>query len=103
MDYATFVFGWLHLQMALANSLHKQFFGTTGGRGLKQAFELLNKKQLNTPRTQGPFHHDVVEAISTVLEAHILRGLAPELKDLAAELVQTGASGAAMDDYLVLP
>ncbi|TEB29725.1 hypothetical protein FA13DRAFT_1580641, partial [Coprinellus micaceus] len=113
MDYATFVFGWLHLQMALANSLHKQFFGTTGGQGLKQAFELLNKKQLNTPRTQGPFHHDVVEAISTVLEAHIYEDwvrvagvhslsdlhdcTAPELKDLAAELVQTGASGAVMD------
>ncbi|KAJ3544610.1 hypothetical protein NMY22_g2724 [Coprinellus aureogranulatus] len=113
MDYSVFIFGWLHLQMALVNSIHKQYFGTTHGRGLRQAFELLNKKKLNTPRTQGPFHHDVVEAVYTVLEAHIredwlrvgnveslseLRNCdASRLKELAAELVETGASSAAMD------
>lgn len=42
LDFSVFVFGWLHLQMAFANALHKQYKGTSQSRGLKQAFQLLN-------------------------------------------------------------
>ena len=46
MDYAVLIFGWLHLQMAFANSLHKQYLGTSSGRGFRQAFDLLERKGL---------------------------------------------------------
>ncbi|KAH6877028.1 hypothetical protein BKA70DRAFT_1127733 [Coprinopsis sp. MPI-PUGE-AT-0042] len=72
LDFSFFVFGWLHLQMAFANSLHKQYLGTTKGRGLAQAFELLNRRGLSQVRTQGPFHHDLVEALKHVATAHLL-------------------------------
>jgi hypothetical protein len=32
MDFMVLIFGWLHLQMAFANSLHKQYFGSSSGR-----------------------------------------------------------------------
>ena len=35
MDYTVLLSGWLHLQMAYANSLHKQHSGTSSGRGLR--------------------------------------------------------------------
>jgi hypothetical protein len=62
MDWALFIFGWLHLQMADANSLHKQYLGTSSGRGLRQAFDLLERKGLGRVLTKGPFHHDLNEA-----------------------------------------
>ncbi|KAJ2921425.1 hypothetical protein H1R20_g15670, partial [Candolleomyces eurysporus] len=114
LDFSIFIFGWLHLQMAFANTLHKQYLGTAGGRGLKQAFVLLNKKNLHTVRTQGPFHHDLVEALYEVANAHIrqdwlqvanVKSLAElrnrsaeELQDLATHLVDGFASSKAMDD-----
>ncbi|KAJ2936354.1 hypothetical protein H1R20_g739, partial [Candolleomyces eurysporus] len=113
LDFSAFVFRWLHLQMAFANSLHKQYLGTSKGRGLAQAFELLNKKGLFTARTQGPFHHDLDEVLKHVGIAHIredwleiagvskledLRSLsAQELCLLASKLVETYASSDGID------
>ncbi|TFK18135.1 hypothetical protein FA15DRAFT_731225 [Coprinopsis marcescibilis] len=54
LDFSVFIFGWLHLQMAFAKSLHAQYLGTSKGWGLGQAFELLNKKGLFSTMTQGP-------------------------------------------------
>ena len=71
LDWMVLVFGWLHLQMAFANSLHKQYLGTAAGRGLMQAFTLLKRKGLGSSATKGPFHHDLVEALYHVAEAHI--------------------------------
>jgi hypothetical protein len=42
MDYMIPVFGWFHLVMAVANSLHKQYLGTSAGiGGMHQAFDIL--------------------------------------------------------------
>ncbi|KAG6825978.1 hypothetical protein H0H92_001628 [Tricholoma furcatifolium] len=41
LNFMILVFGWLHLEMAFSNSLHKQYLGTSGGHGLRQAFDLL--------------------------------------------------------------
>jgi hypothetical protein len=72
LDFTVLIFGWLHAQMAFANSLHKQYLGTTSGRGLKHAFELLERKGLANVLTKGPFHHNLEEALYHVAEAHIL-------------------------------
>ncbi|EMD41249.1 hypothetical protein CERSUDRAFT_42934 [Gelatoporia subvermispora B] len=61
--------GWLHLQMALENSLHTQYFGTRAGLGLIHAAELLNRKGVHTPSVQGTFHHTIQELLEHVAEA----------------------------------
>lgn len=119
MDFTVLIFGWLHLQMAYANSLHKQYLGTSSGRGLKQAFELLERKGLAKVLTKGPFHHNLDEALYHVAEAHIredwlvvsgtnnlseLRSRSPEeLRKLAEKLVQRHASSQALDDIDAKP
>lgn len=70
LDWLVVVFGWFHLQMAFANSLHKQYLGTTAGRGLMHAFTLLERKGLHTVQTCGPFHQNLHDAIYHVTEAH---------------------------------
>jgi hypothetical protein len=100
--------------MAFANSLHKQYLGTSSGRGLKQAFELLERKGLTKILNKGPFHHDLEEVLYHVAEAHIredwllvsgaedlseLRNRPPtQLRDLAQKLVRKHASSQALDD-----
>lgn len=119
MDFAVLIFGWFHLQMAFANSLHKQYLGTSSSQGLKQAFELLEQKGLARTLTKGPFHHDLDEALHHVAEAHILkdwlvvsgaasiselRSRSPgDLQDLATKLVQEHASSNALDELDKLP
>lgn len=114
MDFMVLIFGWLHLQMAFANSLHKQYLGTSSGRGLKQAFELLERKGLAKVLTKGPFHHNLEEALYHVAEAHLredfllvsgtknlaeLRQKTPEqLRELAREVVKKHASSHAIDE-----
>lgn len=106
------IFGWLHFEMAYANSIHKQYLGTMKGRGLRQAFELLERKGLSKVQTKGPFHHDLDEALHHVAEAHILedwlvtggvkeiselRKLKPEeLHKLADKFVKEHASRSAL-------
>ncbi|KAF4611552.1 hypothetical protein D9613_004492 [Agrocybe pediades] len=107
-DYGVLVFGWFHCLMAFANSLHKQYLGTTQGRGLRQAFTLLEKRGLLKVLTKGPFYHDLHEAIEEIAAAHILedwliisgvdkieelRNYSPKrLKTLSQKLVKNRAS-----------
>ncbi|KAG6819455.1 hypothetical protein H0H93_011665 [Arthromyces matolae] len=114
LDFMVLTFGWLHLKMAFANSLHKQYIGTSRGQGLRHAFETLKRKGLTKVMTAGPFHHDLDEALHHVAEAHLredwlniagaknlgeLRKRSPEeLVKLATELVQHHASTEALDD-----
>ncbi|EGO05049.1 hypothetical protein SERLA73DRAFT_43910 [Serpula lacrymans var. lacrymans S7.3] len=70
MDWIIPVFGWFHLQMAFANSLHKQYLGATAGRGLMHAFTLLERKGLNYVQTKGPFHQSLRDTITHVAKAH---------------------------------
>lgn len=72
LDFMVLVFGWLHFKMAYVNSLHKLYPGTSKGRGLKQAFELLERKGLTRVLTKGPFHHNLNEVLHHVCEVHIL-------------------------------
>lgn len=109
MDYMLPVFGWFHLQMAFANSLHKQYLGTAAVVGsLQQAFDVLQRKGLQKSETKGPFWHHLHEAIHHVGEAHIraswlavaevdslakLKDRSPaELSELATRLVDEQAS-----------
>ncbi|PIL35265.1 hypothetical protein GSI_01990 [Ganoderma sinense ZZ0214-1] len=112
LDFTVPVFGWLHFAMAFAKSLHKQYFGTNAGMGLKHAFTLLDRKGLDKRVTQGPFHDNLDRAFYHILEAHLctcwlqvsgasslqdLRGRTPEqLKTLAEKLVLEHASTDAM-------
>jgi hypothetical protein len=99
--------GWLHAQMAQEDSIHSQHFATGTG-GLKQAFDLLQRKGLNATSVQGNFHQKVRDAYDTILEAHIrdmweqvggvddlskLREKTPEQLDLlAAQIIDEYAS-----------
>ncbi|KAF7985445.1 hypothetical protein HWV62_5185 [Athelia sp. TMB] len=119
MDFAVFIFGWLHLQMAFANSLHKQYLGTNSGRGLKHAFTVLERKGLQKVKTQGPFFHHLDEALKHVAEAHLredwlvvsgastlaeLRNRKPEeLRNLASKIARTRASAEALEKHDRLP
>ncbi|KAF9231490.1 hypothetical protein BU15DRAFT_90901 [Melanogaster broomeanus] len=94
----------LDWMMAFANSLHKQYLGTTAGRGLMQAFTLLGRKGLGSTSTRGPFHHHLEEALFHIAEAHIqldwlaLRSRTPtELLTLAEQLVNKHASSDALE------
>ncbi|KAG6847808.1 hypothetical protein H0H93_005889 [Arthromyces matolae] len=114
LDFLVLVFGWFHLEMAFARLLHKQYLGTTRGQGLRYAFELLGRKGLLKPLTQGVFHHDLEEALFHIAEAHIqedwltisgaeslagLRDQSPEkLTEFAERLVLKHASSEALDD-----
>jgi hypothetical protein len=114
-DWMIPVPGWFHLQMAFANSLHKQYLGTTKGKGLRRAFGLLQRKGLQSTATKGPFHHNLEEALYHVAEAHIrldwrvvgnvtnlrdLRDRSPEaLRQLAEKLVNEHASSTALNAF----
>lgn len=105
--------------MAFANSLHKQYLGTTAGCGLIHAFTLLERKGLTSVQTRGPFHQNLHDAICHVTEAHFraswkaigdvetleaLRFKSPtQLHDLAKEIVNKLASSAAVDTIDTLP
>lgn len=113
LDWMLFAFGWFHLLMAAANSFHKQYLGTARGRGLSQAFDLLEKKGLGSISTKGPFYHDLNETLYTVAAAHLredwlliskaesitdLRRNSPEeLVALANQIVEEHASSTALE------
>ncbi|KAF8834279.1 hypothetical protein BDN67DRAFT_992698 [Paxillus ammoniavirescens] len=95
MDYMIPVFGWFHLVMAFANSLHKQYLGNAAiTRSLQQAFDVLQRKGLQKSETKGPFWHHLHKALYHVGEAHIrATWQAPaELHELAIKLVDKQAS-----------
>ncbi|KAF6765872.1 hypothetical protein DFP72DRAFT_1057077 [Ephemerocybe angulata] len=113
LDFAVIVFGWFHLQMAYAVSLHKQYLGTERGCGLQHVFNILNQKGLEKVLTKGPFHHTLNEALHHVAAAHIhkdwleVAGVetlselcsrsAEDLKKLASKIVKRRASSEALD------
>jgi hypothetical protein len=72
LDYMIPIFGWFHLVMAFANSIHKQYLGTSAAIGsLRQAFDILKRRGLITQSTKGPFWHNLDEAIHHISEAHL--------------------------------
>ncbi|KAF8627584.1 hypothetical protein AX17_006157 [Amanita inopinata Kibby_2008] len=72
MDYMVPVFGWFHLVMTFASSLHKQYLCTSANIGsLRHAFDVLQRKGLLTQSTKGPFWHHLDEAIHHIAEAHL--------------------------------
>ncbi|KAK0479278.1 hypothetical protein IW261DRAFT_1626799, partial [Armillaria novae-zelandiae] len=115
MDWMLLIFGWLHLQMAFAQSLFKQNLGTTKGQGLRKAFSLLRRKGLQNTSVRGPFHQHLEEALYHVAEAHILvdwkvvgqvdslhelRAKSPEeLKHLAEKIVRFHGSSDALNTF----
>jgi len=44
MDYLIPSFGWFHLQMAFATSLHSQYYGKKGSYGFSHAFDVMGKR-----------------------------------------------------------
>ncbi|EGO26773.1 hypothetical protein SERLADRAFT_407431 [Serpula lacrymans var. lacrymans S7.9] len=113
LDWLVPIFGWFHLQMAFANSRHKQYLGTTAGRGLMHTFTLLERKGLGFVQTRGPFHQNLHDAITQVAETHFcacwtvvgevetlahLRCKSPgQLVHLAEEILKTLASSTALE------
>ncbi|KAJ3966157.1 hypothetical protein EV361DRAFT_1015463 [Lentinula raphanica] len=99
LDWMLPQFGWFHLVMAFANSLHKQYLGTSA--------------------TKGPFWHHLDEAIYHISEAHFLaswlsvsgsqniseltRYSPTELRDLACKLIRERASHCALHKLDKLP
>ncbi len=72
MDHLEPEFGWFHAEMAVANSLHAQYLGTSVGLGLRKAFELLGRKGIVNAQTKGPFWHNLNEALWHIGEANFL-------------------------------
>ncbi|KAJ6479073.1 hypothetical protein C8R45DRAFT_1156601 [Mycena sanguinolenta] len=109
MDWMIPVFGWFHLVMAFANSLHKQYLSTSANvGGMRQAFDILKRKGLISQATKGPFWHNLDEAIKHISEAHFracwldtanveslsdLKNLAPtELRVMSKKIIREHAS-----------
>jgi len=108
------IFGWFHLQMAFATSLHKQYYGTKAGIGFSRAFELLGKKGLASAKVKGNWFHDFEEALKDIAAAHFLctwlevtgassvkdlRSKSPEeLKCFAERIILEFASTAALEE-----
>ena len=112
MDFIKETFGWFHAQIAFEHSLHSQHYGTRAGCGLVHAFELLQRKGLQTPSVQGTFHHHMQEGLYHVAFARfrdlwctvadtdsisLLHDLTPEdLLALATKIVMKYASSAGL-------
>jgi hypothetical protein len=94
MDYMIPVFGWFHLVMEFANSLHKQYLGTSAGvGGMQQAFDILKCTGLVMQSTKGLFWHHLDKAIHHISEAHfrstwLVVGKVKKLADLKTKLPQ---------------
>ncbi|KAI0349173.1 hypothetical protein OH77DRAFT_1525873 [Trametes cingulata] len=89
------------------------YFGSTKGRGLRQAFALLNRKGLQNVKIKGVFYHHLHEGILHIAEARLrdcwrkvggveklsdLRSRGPEeLRTLVEELVRQYASNDAVE------
>ncbi|KAH9915000.1 uncharacterized protein B0H18DRAFT_886378 [Fomitopsis serialis] len=63
MDHVVPQYGWFHLVISNLASLHSQYYGTTIGRGLAFAIELLNRRRLSATSVQGLFTHDMSELL----------------------------------------
>ena len=111
MEWMIPMFGWFHLQMAFANSLHAQYYGAKATLGFSHAFDILQRKGLHSTSTQGTFHHtfegalfvvgvarfrDVWRHVAEVEDLGELRKKKPaELRDLAIRIWESyGSTGA---------
>jgi hypothetical protein len=108
LDFLKTTFGWFHALIAFEHSLHSQYWGTRAGHGLIHAFELLNRKGLQSPTVQGIFHQslkdgylhiatarfrDVWSVVGNVESIEELRDLTPEqLHSMATRIVDKFAS-----------
>ncbi|KAI0038309.1 hypothetical protein FA95DRAFT_1551310 [Auriscalpium vulgare] len=117
LDWIVPVFGWFHLQIAFANSLHKQFLGTVSGKGLLHAMTNLERKGLAYVQTKGPFYHHLDELIIHCAKARFraawktvskaddlseLRSKSPaELVALAEKVVRDYASNHALENMML--
>lgn len=113
------IFGWFHLQMVFATSLHKQYYGTKAGIGFARTFELLGKKGLASAKVKGNWFHDFEESLKEIATAHFLctwleitgassvedlRSKSPEeLKKFAKRIVLEFASTAALEESFQQP
>jgi hypothetical protein len=112
MQWMIPMFGWFHLQMAFANSLHAQYYGSKASLGFSHAFDILQRKGLHSTSTQGTFHHtfeqalfvvgvarfrDVWRQVAGVKSLEELRNkTAAQLYDLATKIWESYASTVAM-------
>ncbi|PCH45075.1 hypothetical protein WOLCODRAFT_77838 [Wolfiporia cocos MD-104 SS10] len=69
IEYLVKQIGFFHAQMAQEHSIHEQHYGTSKGRGLAFAFNLLNRRGLSKPSIKGTFHHHLQEGLLHVSEA----------------------------------
>ncbi|TFY51054.1 hypothetical protein EVJ58_g10762 [Rhodofomes roseus] len=118
LEHIVTQFGWFHGVVALLHSYHSEYYGTTSGRGLAFAIELLGRRNLKNTSVQGLFTHDMDELLSHVGVASLrdvwctvakvsclseLRTRTPvELKALALHVVKDFASTQAMFNRDVL-
>lgn len=70
MEWMIPVFGWFHLQMAFANSLHTQYYGSKATLRFSHTFDILQRKGLHSTLTQGTFHHTSEQVLFVVGAAH---------------------------------
>ncbi|EKM48682.1 uncharacterized protein PHACADRAFT_189093 [Phanerochaete carnosa HHB-10118-sp] len=62
-------FGWFHFEVNAGHSFHNQYYCTSTGVGLKRDFDLLDRRGLGSPSTQGNFHASFEEGLTHVAEA----------------------------------
>jgi hypothetical protein len=65
-------FGWFHVVMHMAETLHEQFLGTAAGFGINHAATSLKRKWIINRDQRTPWFHHLDELIQHKLEAHIL-------------------------------
>ncbi|KAK7016092.1 hypothetical protein R3P38DRAFT_3321536 [Favolaschia claudopus] len=82
--------GWLHIQMAFANSIHKQHIGTPRGRGLSAAFDVL-KRHYDLKSQSIMFLRDVVPFI--LLRAAVRHGDVGFMEDMIPLLLYRFVGG----------
>ncbi|KAJ3552472.1 hypothetical protein NM688_g4131 [Phlebia brevispora] len=105
--------------MSLCHSFHHQFYGSSRNIGLRHAFDILKRKGLASPSTQGNFYQMLSEALLHVAEAHFrdlwcvvagidslekLRDYSPEqLLNFANIILDKYASTNALDEHRMHP
>ncbi len=70
-DWLSPQIGFFHLMFAFEHSLHGQYYSTRNSLGLAYAFDVMDRRGLQSPSTQGTFHHTFGEAFDHTFEARI--------------------------------
>ncbi|KAJ6494521.1 hypothetical protein C8R45DRAFT_1135396 [Mycena sanguinolenta] len=99
LDWLIVPSGWLHIQMAFANSVHKQHLGTAKGRGLTAAFDILKRRGLQSSQTEEAQVREVWLQVGKTTDLKELRKKNPvELYAMAGEIFSFHASSHALAD-----